>query len=107
MKILAKVVIAISTIILCSGVQAAPSFDLPLLNQSSVDNYTTLSTQSRSGWRSWRIWRWWRSYRPHQPRPNTNPRAVPELDAAIAPLAVMLLGGLVAAGVERRRRKAK
>ena len=34
-------------------------------------------------------------------------QSVPELDAAVGPLALALLGGVVAVGLERRRRKNK
>lgn len=36
-----------------------------------------------------------------------NPRSVPELDGAMAPLAGVLIAGLLAAGAERRRRRKK
>jgi len=111
MKVLAKVLVASLTIVMCSGANAS------VLDSGIVNGFD----KSYSAWFSWfsskpkhkKKHHGWKNkkhnayYNHKNKKKHNQPKAkgVPELDAATAPLAVLLLGGLLAAGAERRRRK--
>jgi len=104
MNVLSKVLVGLLTIVVCSGANASvldsgltngfnKSYSASWFNVGILENISSNIRDLLSGGKN---------------KGYTKPsNAVPELDAATAPLAALLLSGLLAAGAERRRRKNK
>ncbi|MGK0369809.1 MAG: hypothetical protein ACJAW1_000047 [Glaciecola sp.] len=109
MKVWLNVSIIFITLTLSSAVQANPVSGMPSKSSNfslSITNPFSLMVSSSSDRRDERR----RARREERRRARREERrqarhSVPELNASVAPLGLLTIGGLLAAGFERRRKK--
>ena len=106
MNIWLKSIIVTLALSMCSVASAAPtSYGFTGLDTAGYSTTWWFFKPNKKWKKKWKkkLKKWKKIKNKKKPKPT--PKAVPELDSATAPLAALLLGGLLAAGVERRRRK--
>lgn len=89
MSICLKSIVIVLALSMCTVASANP-----------IQGFTGFSASQNQSWKNK-----YKQIKVKKQPQKPEPKAVPELNAAAAPLAALLLGGLLAAGVERRRRK--
>ncbi|MGH1486712.1 MAG: hypothetical protein ACRBCI_10870 [Cellvibrionaceae bacterium] len=105
MSIWLKSIIVTLALSMCSIASAAPSYDFASLDSATYSSSWGFFKPYKKWNKKWKKkLKKWKKIK-NKKKPTPTPKAVPELDSATAPLAALLLGGLLAAGVERRRRK--
>lgn len=107
MSIWLKSIIVTLALSMCTVASATPSYGFASLDTAKYSTTWWWQKPNKNSWKKKLKKKKKIKIKKQPKKQKPKPKSVPELDSATAPLAALLLGGLMAAGVERRRRKSK